>query len=160
MLWVFSGNLGSEALGERAKACSHTWLSTVGAEPKGVLHFGEHKGPVWSEAGPRGCPQAARPETKASPCTLGSTERPRYRLKIIHLMARPATQQFPNTPHNHSSNRPVLFFLKKKKKKNQPNNKKAATWLPRALGMRLSGQARQPLMGCSLFEHITRYGRC
>lgn len=82
---------------------------------------------------PTGCQQDLK--TEASPCTLGSIEGPRYRLKITHLMARPATQQFPNTPHNHSSNRPVLFFLKKKrrkkKKKNQPNNKKAATWLPR-----------------------------
>lgn len=33
--------------------------STARAEPKGVLSFGEHRGPVWSKAGPRGGPQAA-----------------------------------------------------------------------------------------------------
>lgn len=69
--------------------------------------------------------------------TLAQTEMP-------HLTAHPATQQFPNTPHNHSSNPPVLFFLQKKKGKG--TNQTKTRQPPDFHGCRacISGQACPP----------------
>lgn len=97
-----------------------------------------------------------KPQTAASPCAMGSMERSRL-TQMPHLTARPATQQFQNTPHNHSSNPPVFIFLKKKKE--EPTKQKQGSHLApmgtghASLWASLSTPARLQ------FEHITRCGR-
>lgn len=60
-------------------------------------------------------------QTRASPSTVGSTKGPRLRLRLRPPPHTPDSTschpQFPNIPHNHSSNPPVLFFLKKGEEK-------------------------------------------
>lgn len=132
-----------------------------GAELWGAGSPERAAGRAWPKAAPRrrpSCHRATGQACRPRPAGLWVTGSPRRRLSA-RLTARPATRRFPNTPHNHNSNPPVLFFLKKEKKKEKgTKRKRGGRWLP---GRWACIPVDKPALclapaGLGASEHITR----